>query len=476
MTSKTSFTDEVSVKSIAPEPAPAASSVAPAPPAASTISVIIKLPSGEAFPMSLPSSETVIGLKRRLASDQGVSSDRLTLTLGGKALENAATLAASGVANESMLKVGILEHAPRGPEFDLMVKLDSGKCTPARVAATDDVRELRGKVAAAERTKPAAITLTFKGTELRDGTSCGDAGLGKECIVKATVKELPPEPAPAPPATPEMAAPALSEEQKAEMVKNFAQTAKGKKVEVCFCFDTTGSMYSCLAQVRTNIEQTVTRLLKEIPDIRIAIMAIGDYCDAQSKYVVSICDLTSDADKICKFVRTVAATGGGDTPEAYEWGLHEARSLSWEAETSKAVVMIGDSPREFLSFDLFWPFEQLDSFPLLQRIHHRTQLRPSGGRMNSTSSRRWESRFTAFRHSTRPTPPSSTGSVQIAPDLFTSDSRISLSSLVSRRIHFFLHYSSSTLITKRETRHVLGRVHEGSLARETDDVRRRNQD
>jgi len=38
----------------------------------------------------------------------------------------------------------------------------------------------------------------------------------------------------------------------------------------------------------------------------------------------------------------VSSTGGGDTPEAYELALKEARFLSWQDDTSKALVVIGD--------------------------------------------------------------------------------------------------------------------------------------
>jgi hypothetical protein len=48
-------------------------------------------------------------------------------------------------------------------------------------------------------------------------------------------------------------------------------------IEVVFSFDTTGSMYPCLTQVRRKIETTVSRLLNEIEGIRIGIIARGDY-------------------------------------------------------------------------------------------------------------------------------------------------------------------------------------------------------
>jgi hypothetical protein len=114
------------------------------------------------------------------------------------------------------------------------------------------------------------------------------------------------------------------------------------RVEVVFSFDTTGSMYPCLTQVRRKIKQTVTRLAEEIPGIRMGIIAHGDYCDKNSTYVTRHLDLTSDIDAICRFVEKVEPTGGGDAPECYELVLHEAQALSWGKDSTKALVLIGD--------------------------------------------------------------------------------------------------------------------------------------
>ncbi len=117
---------------------------------------------------------------------------------------------------------------------------------------------------------------------------------------------------------------------------------KGNGVDVCFTFDTTGSMYPCLTQVRRNVKETVRRLFHDIPNLRIAIIAHGDYCDAGRTYVTKKFDFSSDMESICRFVENVSATGGGDAPECYELVLHESRSLQWQAGNLKALVLIGD--------------------------------------------------------------------------------------------------------------------------------------
>lgn len=113
-------------------------------------------------------------------------------------------------------------------------------------------------------------------------------------------------------------------------------------IEVVFSFDTTGSMYPCLTQVRRKIKETVTRLMSEIPQMKIGIIAHGDYCDEGSTYVIKKFDISSDIDAICEFVQNVEPTGGGDAPECYELVLHEAQSLSWSDNASKSLVLIGD--------------------------------------------------------------------------------------------------------------------------------------
>ena len=65
-----------------------------------------------------------------------------------------------------------------------------------------------------------------------------------------------------------------------------------------------------LTQVRSRLRETVTRLLRDIPNIRIGIIAHGDYCDQDGSYVVKRLDITSDTDKLVDFVDNVPRSGG----------------------------------------------------------------------------------------------------------------------------------------------------------------------
>lgn len=117
-----------------------------------------------------------------------------------------------------------------------------------------------------------------------------------------------------------------------------------KKSEVVFSFDTTGSMYPCLTQVRRKIQECVKRLFDEIgrDNLRIGITAHGDYCDAGMTYVTKHLPMTDDLNKIVNFVENVSGTGGGDAPECYELVLHEALSYNWTKGWNHVLVLIGD--------------------------------------------------------------------------------------------------------------------------------------
>ena len=115
------------------------------------------------------------------------------------------------------------------------------------------------------------------------------------------------------------------------------------KSDVVFSFDTTGSMSSCISDVRRNIEKVATRLFDEIPELRLSIIAHGDYCDGDK--VISILDFTNDKEQIKKFIQETPDTYGGDYPKCYELVLNRVRGLSWRADaTMKSLVLIGDAP------------------------------------------------------------------------------------------------------------------------------------
>ena len=115
-------------------------------------------------------------------------------------------------------------------------------------------------------------------------------------------------------------------------------------IDVLISFDTTGSMYPVLAQVRQEATKLVTDLHAQIEDIRIGVIVHGDYCDAGKPYTLRLLDLTTDIDKIRDFINNSEKTYGGDADECYELVLNTAHEfVSWGTGRKHIMVMIGDA-------------------------------------------------------------------------------------------------------------------------------------
>jgi hypothetical protein len=121
-----------------------------------------------------------------------------------------------------------------------------------------------------------------------------------------------------------------------------ADSPADPSLEICFSFDTTGSMSCYVDEVKRTVELLTRQLTGDLPDIRISIIAHGDYCDFR-KFVLKRLDLSNDVQALSHFIKEVEETFGGDRDECYELVLREAQNLSWSATSAKALVVIGDA-------------------------------------------------------------------------------------------------------------------------------------
>jgi hypothetical protein len=112
-------------------------------------------------------------------------------------------------------------------------------------------------------------------------------------------------------------------------------------IDIAFSFDTTSSMRAVLASVRRGLREIVSTLRRDVPKIRIALIAHGDSMNS-SDYPIKIQKLTSDGDTLQSFIETCGDNAGGGPHANYELVLHEARALNWNADASRLLVMIGD--------------------------------------------------------------------------------------------------------------------------------------
>ncbi|MBU1704600.1 MAG: VWA domain-containing protein [Nanoarchaeota archaeon] len=131
------------------------------------------------------------------------------------------------------------------------------------------------------------------------------------------------------------------------------------EIDVVFVIDSTGSMNDEIRTIKTHL----TKIVKEVRDgqpsplLRVGVVAYRDYEKEEREYLYQRFDLTEDIDSALNFIWNIEARGGGDLPEAVEYGLHVAiNDMSWNyytmtqnqdvisrPNTKKLIFLIGDA-------------------------------------------------------------------------------------------------------------------------------------
>ncbi|KAK7116338.1 uncharacterized protein [Littorina saxatilis] len=324
--------------------------------ATNKIDVYVKIPTGRNAHYYVTTHDTIETLCKTVAEEEKVKATQVRMKYQGKTLNRDHTMGHLGVRPETILKAEIL--VPRPVNLIVALPNDLGE-TELTTTSLDTVADVVGRLADIVKEEKSRVVLKFEGRTVK-GHTLLDAGLVDGSALQVEIAE--------PKAKSNMtelaAAPEvgktkeMDEEDKQAILGSFE--TDGRPVEVVFSFDTTGSMHGCLVEVRTKLRECCTRLIQDISNIRIGIIAHGDYCDAQNTYVVRSLDLTSDVQAIADFVDNVPKTGGGDSPECYEWALKKAQGLDWSEESAKALVVIGDAVPHYPAYtdaNVFWKDE-----------------------------------------------------------------------------------------------------------------------
>lgn len=118
-----------------------------------------------------------------------------------------------------------------------------------------------------------------------------------------------------------------------------------KKLDIAFILDVTGSMGDELGRIQQTLQDVVARIksLPEAPELRLGLVAFRDRSD---DWVTRETDFTSDVSAFKKELDSLAASGGGDYPEAIQEALHTAVSdLAWDdGDTLRMAFLVGDAP------------------------------------------------------------------------------------------------------------------------------------
>lgn len=131
-------------------------------------------------------------------------------------------------------------------------------------------------------------------------------------------------------------------------VKESTTTSSDGRLDMVIAFDTTGSMSKYIGAVKEHVKELIPKLFKQNPDLRIGIVAFGDYCDMPSKYefgrAYQVCELTDDENKLMKFILNAKNTSGGDGDEFYELVIKKiVEETNWREGSTKAVLLIADA-------------------------------------------------------------------------------------------------------------------------------------
>lgn len=119
-------------------------------------------------------------------------------------------------------------------------------------------------------------------------------------------------------------------------------------LDMVIAFDTTGSMSAYIGAVKKHVKELVPKLFKQNPDLRIGIVAFGDYCDMPSKdefgKAYQVCELTDNENKLIEFITNAQNTNGGDGDEFYELVIKKiVEETNWREDSTKAVLLIADA-------------------------------------------------------------------------------------------------------------------------------------
>lgn len=119
-------------------------------------------------------------------------------------------------------------------------------------------------------------------------------------------------------------------------------------LDLIIAFDTTGSMRSYIEAVKKHVTKLIPKLFESNPNLKIGIIAFGDYCDMASRTVFGRAyqqlALTQNQDAIIDFITSAKNTAGGDDDEFYELVIAKIiAETNWRKRAEKAVMLIGDA-------------------------------------------------------------------------------------------------------------------------------------
>lgn len=114
-------------------------------------------------------------------------------------------------------------------------------------------------------------------------------------------------------------------------------------VDLAFVLDTTGSMSEEITAVKSTIQKVAKVLGGDQTTVRIGLV---EYKDRSDPFVTKVYPFATDLVGFAQRVSQISASGGGDTPEDMNAGLHTAMTqLGWsDRSVARLAFVIADAP------------------------------------------------------------------------------------------------------------------------------------
>lgn len=132
--------------------------------------------------------------------------------------------------------------------------------------------------------------------------------------------------------------------------ESFAQIAPKNvgKLDMVIAFDTTGSMAQYIGAVRKEVSDLIPQQFKDNEDLRLGIVAFGDYCDMNNSQnfgdAYQSIATTANENELIKFVLNSKDTSGGDGPEFYELVIKKiVEETQWREGSTRSILLIADA-------------------------------------------------------------------------------------------------------------------------------------
>lgn len=120
------------------------------------------------------------------------------------------------------------------------------------------------------------------------------------------------------------------------------------RLDMVIAFDTTGSMAAYIDDVRRQVADLVPELFRKNEDLRLGIVAFGDYCDMRGRHdfgpAYQCQPLTTNANDLVRFVLESQNTSGGDEDEFYELVIKKVvEETAWREDSTRVLLLISDA-------------------------------------------------------------------------------------------------------------------------------------